>query len=276
MEKDIQDQIHEAALSDTLSEEDQEEDQEDDQDADYGYYHIYRQNMRLLDCCLDDPENYCLSQYPHLMEDIQRYEYYVAARESEREEKEKRTFDEHQRDVINKKYQAVFDETFGRYDESYLLSDIEAQERMDDSALCYVGDETDNDDLLKEQADWEEYARNKKALEEYNYDISTLDFNLETELKAKIREYEERYFDADTISEQQKTEDFLAELEIEREQQDIDMMEKVIRNMMLKTPKDFEANPVPITYVYNSWDQTMDLSNNDDVGVKGKDDEIYY
>jgi hypothetical protein len=267
VEKDIQDQIYEAELSDTLSEEDQEQDEEE------GYYQIYRENMRLLDCCIDDPENYCLSQYPHLMEDIQRYEYYVAvresARESARESEETRTFDEHQRDVINKKYQLVFDETFGRYDEAYLLSDVEAQERMDDSALCHLGDEADHEDLLKQQAEWEDYARNKRALEEYHYDISTLDFNLESVLKAKIRAYEERYFDADTVSEQQKMMDFLTELENEREEKDIDMMEKVIINMMLKCSKDSDVNPVPITYSYNSCEET----NND--LYKDKDDDIY-
>ena len=270
VEKDIQDQIYEAALSDTLSEEDSEDNQDVDQDVDEGYYQIYRQNMHLLDCCLDDPENYCLSQYPHLMEDIQRYEYYVAtreatreaARESEREETETRTFDEHQRDVINKKYQLVFDETFGRYDEAYLLSDIEAQERIDDSALCHLEDESDHEDLLKQQAEWEEYAHNKRALEEYHYDISTLDFNLEAELKEKIRAYEEKYFDPDTISEQQKMMDFLAELENEREEKDIDMMKKVVINMMLKTPEDFEVNPVPINYAYN-LDQSIDDNDTD-------------
>lgn len=266
MEKDIQDQIYEAALSDTLSDDDSEEDQ--DQDVDEGYYQIYRQNLHLLDCCLDDPENYCLSQYPHLMEDIQRYEYYVAAREEAREEAreaETRTFDEHQKDVINKKYQLVFDETFGRYDEAYLLSDLEAQERMDDSALCHLEDEADHEDLLKQQAEWEEYARNKRALEEYHYDISTLDFNLETELKEKIRAYEERYFDPDTISEQQKMMDFLAELENEREEKDIDMMEKVIINMMLNCSKDSEVNPATITYAHNSLDQSID--DNSDNGT---------
>lgn len=96
------------------------------------------------------------------MDDIQRYEYYVAAREKAREEAMLRTFDEHQRDVINKKYQLVFDETFGRYDESYLLSDLETQERMDDAAMCHVGDET-NEDLLNQQAEWEEYVRNKRT-----------------------------------------------------------------------------------------------------------------
>ena len=266
VEKDIQDQIHEAALSDTLSEEDteQDQDQEQEQDVDEGYYQIYRHNMHLLDCCLDDPENYCLSQYPNLMEDIQRYEYYVAARELAREEAETRTFDEHQRDVINKKYQLVFDETFGRYDEAYRLSDLEVQERMDDSALCHLEDDSDHEDLLKQQAEWEEYARNKRALEEYHYDISTLDFNLETELKEKIRAYEERYFDADTISEEQKMMDFLTELENEREQNDIDMMKKVIINMILKTPEDFEANPVPITYTHNNLDRLID-DNDDDL-----------
>jgi len=274
VEKDIQDQIYEAALSDTLSDDEEDQEQDQEEDVEEGYYQIYRENMRLLDCCIDDPENYCLSQYPHLMEDIQRYEYYVAARESEREDakedEEKRTFDEHQRDVINKKYQLVFDETFGRYDEAYLLSDLEAQERMDDSALCHLGDETDDDDLLKQQAEWEEYARNKRALEEYHYDISTLDFNLETELKEKIRAYEEKYFDADTVSEQQKMMDFLTELENERAEKDIDMMEKVIINMMLNCPKDFEVNPEPITYSYNSCNET---NNN---LYKDKDDDIYY
>lgn len=269
VEKDIQDQIYEAEFYDTLSEEDsdQDQDQDQEQDADEGYYQIYRHNMHLLDCCLNDPENYCLSQYPRLMEDIQRYEYYVAAREEEREEEEKRTFHEHQRDVINKKYQLVFEETFGRYDEAYLLSDIEAQERLDDSALCHLGDETDDDDLLKQQAEWEEYARNKRVLEEYHHDISILDFNLETKLKEKIRAYEERYFDADTISEQQKMMDFLTELENERQLKDIDMMEKVIRNMMLNCSNDFEPNPVHITYAHN-LDQTIDDKDNDD--------DIYY
>jgi len=271
VEKDIQDQIYEAELSDTLSDDEEDQDQEEDQDVEEGYYQIYRHNMHLLDCCLDDPENYCLSQYPHLMEDIQSYENYVATRESEREAAIKRTFDEHQRDVINKKYQLVFDETYGRYDEAYLLSDIEAQERMDDSALCHLGEEADHEDLLKQQSEWEDYARNKRALEEYHYDISILDFDLETELKAKIRAYEERYFDADTVSEQQKMMEFLTELETEREEKNIDMMKKVIINMMLKTPEDFEANPVPITYAYNSCEQTIDLSNN-----KDKDDDIYY
>lgn len=262
VEKDIQDQIYEAALSDTLSDEDSEKDQEED--VDEGYYQIYRENMRLLDCCLNDPENHCLSQYPRLMEDIQRYEYYVAVREEEREDEEKRTFDEHQRDVINKKYQLVFEETFGRYDEAYRLSDLEAQERMDDSALCHLGDEADHEDLLKQQAEWEDYARNKKALEEYHYDISTLDFNLEAELNEKIRAYEERYFDADTISEEQKMMDFLTELENEREQKDIDMIEKVIRNMMLNCSKDFEPNQVHITYACN-LDQSNDDKDNDDI-----------
>ncbi len=275
VEKDIQDQIYEAELSDTFSDHDTEEGQEEYQDqfqdVEEGYYQTYRQNMSLLDCCLNDPENYCLSQYPRLMEDIQRYEYYVLARDEEREEENKRTFDEYQRDVINKKYQLVFDETFGQYDESYLLSDIEAQERMDDSALCYVGDETD-EDLLKQQADWEEYARNKRALEEYHYDISVLDFDLETELKEKIRAYEERYFDVDTVSEEQKMMDFLTELENERAEKDIDMMEKVIINTMLNCSKDCDYNPIPITYDYNSWDEIIDLSDND----LDKDDDIYY
>jgi hypothetical protein len=277
VERDIQDQIYEAQLSDTLSddEEDQDQDQEEDQDVEEGYYQIYRNNMRLLDCCIDDPENYCLSQYPHLMEDIQSYEYYVLAKEEEREAASKRTFDEHQRDVINKKYQLVFDKTFtfGRYDEAYLLSDIEAQERMDDSALCHLGDEAD-EDLLKQQAEWEDYARNKRALEEYNYDISILDFNLETELKEKIRAYEEKYFDVDTVSEEQKMMDFLTELETERAEKHIDMMEKVIINTMLNCSKDCDYNPEPITYDYNSWDEIIDLSDND-LG-EDNDDDIYY
>jgi hypothetical protein len=209
------------------------------------------------------------------MDDIQRYEYYVLAKEEEREAASKRTFDEYQRDVINKKYQLVFDETFGQNDESYLLSDIEAQERIDDSALCYVEDETD-EDLLKQQADWEEYARNKRALEEYHYDISVLDFDLETELKEKIRAYEERYFDADTISEQQKMEDFLTELENERAEKHIDMMEKVIINTMLNCSKDCDYNPEPITYDYNSWDEIIDLSDNDLGEDNDDDDDIYY